>query len=325
MNPVFELCYSATAGLRLADEWVWCGSALRGADGIHLYASCWSKRYPMFEGYILNSRIVHAFSPTPEGSYRVVDDIVPFRGGKLRMAHNPTVLARNGRYYLYFIGSDCAGTPDVHDSEAICRIYQGIRIYLGVADSPAGPWRISEEPILSAAPGSWDAAIVTNPAPCFLPDGSVYLYYRSNTPKGLRLGLARAASPEGQYSRLLDHPVMDGINIEDPFVWHDGTKFHMLAKDMTGTLTGELHAGALFESGDGIDWNFAGKGYSRTLTDAADNQRHFGSFERPQLLFGPTGKPEYLFAAAADGPGGFRKARNTWNTCARILQKNKGD
>lgn len=325
MNPVFELCYSATAGLRLTDEWVWCGSALHGADGFHLYASSWSKRYPMFEGYILTSRIIHAFSPTPEGPYRVIDDVVPFPGGKLCMAHNPTVLAQNGRCYLYFIGTDRAGTPDIHDQEAIHNIYQGIRIYLGVADSPAGPWRISEEPILSPEPGSWDAALVTNPAPCFLPDGSVYLYYRSNTPKGLRLGLAYATSPEGQYRRLFDHPVMEEINVEDPFVWHDGKKFRMLAKDMTGTLTGELHAGALFESADGVDWNFAGKGYSRTLPDATGTRQHFGSFERPQLLFGPTGEPEYLFAATADGPGGFRKAQNTWNTCTRILQKNKGN
>ncbi len=37
-----------------------------------------------------------------------------------------------------------------------------------------------------------------------------------------------------------------------------------------------------------------------------------GSLERPFLLFdGDT--PTHLFAATADGPGGFHAAENTWN------------
>lgn len=39
-----------------------------------------------------------------------------------------------------------------------------------------------------------------------------------------------------------------------------------------------------------------------------------GSFERPQLLI-KNGVPTHLFAATADGPGGFHKAENTWNIC----------
>ncbi len=39
-----------------------------------------------------------------------------------------------------------------------------------------------------------------------------------------------------------------------------------------------------------------------------------GSFERPQLLV-KNGVPTHLFAATADGPGGFKRAENTWNMC----------
>ena len=38
-----------------------------------------------------------------------------------------------------------------------------------------------------------------------------------------------------------------------------------------------------------------------------------GSLERPQVLFDSEGRPRALFAAAADGPGGFQNASNTWN------------
>ena len=149
-------------------------------------------------------------------------------------------------------------------------------------------------------------------------DGRVYLYYRSNTPQGLRIGLATAESVTGEYKRYGDKPVMTGGDIEDPFVWHDGKVFRMVAKDMTGSLTGELHSGAGFLSADGIIWQYEGKVYSRSVVDDKGNITCFGSLERPQLLFDDNGKPQYLFAAVADGPGGFRKAENTWNICLDI-------
>ena len=134
----------------------------------------------------------------------------------------------------------------------------------------------------------------------------------------LRIGLAEADTPAGPYRRKLNHPVLEGFNVEDPFVWHDGKRFRMLAKDMTGEITGELHAGAAFESNDGIDWRCLGKGYSRAIRNERNEEIHFGSLERPQLLLNEHGEPEYLFAAVADGPGGFRNAAHTWNICAGI-------
>jgi len=107
--------------------------------------------------------------------------------------------------------------------------------------------------------------VVTNPAPCILPDGRVYLYYRSNTPQGLRIGLAVADSPKGPYTRVHDDPILEGMNVEDPFAWYNGTQFEMLAKDMTGYITGEIHAGAHLHSSDGVKWIADGKGYSRNV------------------------------------------------------------
>ena len=87
----------------------------------------------------------------------------------------------------------------------------------------------------------------------------------------------------------------------------------MLAKDLNGKTTGEYHSGAHFVSDDGIHWDFAGKAYSRQVMTPDGGKITLGSLERPQLLFGKDGTPKALFAAMADGPGGFKNADNTWN------------
>ena len=56
------------SGYREPDKWVWCGSAVEEpGKGFHLYAARWRKDYPMLEGYVLFSEIVHTFSETLEG------------------------------------------------------------------------------------------------------------------------------------------------------------------------------------------------------------------------------------------------------------------
>ena len=175
-----------------------------------------------------------------------------------------------------------------------------------------------ERPILDVHPGYWDHELVTNPAPCVTPDGKIYLYYRSNAPEGTRLGLAVAASPEGPYVRVSNEPIMPNLHVEDPFTWHDGKMFRMLAKDQSGKHTGEYHAGVLLHSINGIDWIIDGKGYSRTMQTIDGKEITLGSLERPQLLFGDKGLPKCLFAATADGPGGFKNADNTWNTAIEL-------
>ena len=306
---------------RLDDHWVWCGSPVVDGDKVRLYASAWSKEYPMFEGYVLHSTIVLATADEIEGKYRLEKEIFPGKHSSLQMAHNPAVRYYNGKWYMFFIASPAMDGCDVNNPDHINSVYSKIAIYLAEASAPAGPWVLREKPILESRPGKWDASIVTNPAPCILDDGRVFLYYRSNTPQGLRIGLAVAQNVDSEFERYGDEPVLSGADVEDPFVWHDGKKFGMVAKDMTGNLTGELHSGAKFVSDDGINWRCEGKAYSRTVSDRSGNVTTFGSLERPQLLFDADGNPEYLFAAVADGPGGFRKAANTWNICLDIKQK----
>lgn len=312
------------SGFKMNDYWVWCGSVIEEAEkGFHMYAARWPKNYPMFEGYIYLSEIVRAWSPNMEGPYEFVEKILPSGNPNQwcgRMVHNPTVLKYQDKYLLYFIGSTYdQATPLPHELEENKHIqsdiYKHIQIGLAIADSPVGPWKTIDKPILQARPEQWDGNVVTNPAPCIHPDGRIFLYYRSNTPDGLRIGLAVAESPEGPYKRIQNEPVMQEINIEDPFVWHNGHCFEMIAKDMTGKITGEYHSGAHFLSDDGINWQASKQpqAYSKAITYSDGTTTTLGCLERPQLLFDRDGIPKCMFAAAADGSGGFHNAQNTWN------------
>jgi hypothetical protein len=319
------------SGFRMDGYWVWCGSVIRGEDGrYHMFASRWAKSLPMFAGYILCSEIVRAVSDTPGGPYRFVEKVLPKSAPAnwdARMAHNPSIHKWGDTYLLYYIGTTFRGPiPVAADAagKAQCEeSYANIRIGLATSKSLKGPWKTLPRPILEPRPGKWDAQIVTNPAPCVTGDGKVLLLYRSNTPQGLRLGAAMAERFDAPYERLSDGPVIletNGNFVEDPFVWWAEDHYEMLAKDMLGGITGEVHAGAHFRSEDALHWTPVDppKAYSRRVTFEGGEARQLGCLERPQLLFNGQGEPICLFAAAADGPGGFHNASNTWNIAIPI-------
>jgi hypothetical protein len=314
------------AGFRMDGYWVWCGSVIAGDDGrYYMFASRWPRTLPMFYGYILSSEIVRAVSDTPCGPYRFLETVLPQgsqEGWDGRMAHNPSIHKCGDTYLLYYIGATYTG-PIRHDSPEACQAqcdecYSTICIGLATSRSLAGPWKTRSRPILEPRPGKWDCTVVTNPAPCVRDDGKVVLFYRSNTPEGLRIGVAGADSFEGPYRRLSDDPVLrfeGGDYVEDPYVWWAEDHYEMLAKDMLGGITGELHAGAHFRSDDAIHWTPMDppKAYSRTVSFENGDMIQLGCLERPQLLFDKQNRPLCLFAAAGDGPGGFHQASNTWN------------
>ncbi len=322
-------------GFRMENYWVWCGSVIADQSGkYHMFASRWPKALPMFAGYIVTSEIVRAVADTPEGPYQYAETVLPCSSSDAwdgRMAHNPTIHKYGDTYFLYYIGSTYSGEIpggqiDPSQTAQCQESYSNIRIGLATAQSLEGPWTVLNHPILEPRPGKWDGTVVTNPAPCIHPDGRVLMFYRSNTPNGLRLGLAGADHPLGPYRRFSDDPVLrvSGDNhVEDPFVWWNNDHYEMLAKDIKGGLTSEVNAGAHFLSSDGLNWTLASppKAYSRTITYTDGETIELGSVERPQILFDTDGLPLCLFAATADGPGGFRQAINTWNMAIPLKHK----
>jgi hypothetical protein len=314
-------------GFRMDDYWVWCGSVVRGEDErYHMFAARWPKNLVFFDGYKVASEVVHAVSDTPEGPYEFQSVVLPDRGGEFwdgRMTHNPTIHRYGDKYLLFYIGATFDG-PRPSEQElrdGTTRIpnqcYSTIRIGLATADSVWGPWERPDAPCLDIRPGKWDGSVVTNPAPCIRPDGSILLYYRSNTPNGLRLGCACAASLGAPFERLSDEPVLTFPGdefVEDPCVWHNGDHYELIAKDIKGGICGEVHAGIHARSDDGLAWTLCDppKAYSRSIRWDDGTVTNQGCVERPQLLF-HDGVPTHLFAATGDGPGGFRNCDRSWN------------
>lgn len=309
-------------GFRMEDYWVWCGSAIRGEDGrYHLFASRWPKRYPFYNGYVCYSEIVRAVADDPLGPYQFEEVVLGHRdlsfwdGGR---THNPTIHKFGERYCLFYEGLTFPeGRPSDEAIHAPPRMHGGTypAIGLATATSVYGPWTRLDAPILTQRDGEWDREIVNNPAVCRLPSGRVLLYYRSY---GMKLGVAGADRPEGPYLRLLDGPLaaLAPHAMEDMFVWWNGERLEMLAKDCTpgGTLTGEKGAGLHATSDDGLEWRLSDpvKAYTRRITWDDGSVTTQGCLERVQLLI-EENRPRALFAATGDGPGGFDSCTSTWN------------
>jgi hypothetical protein len=317
-------------GFKMEEYWIWGGSAIKGTDGqYHLFASRWPKQYPFNQGYVYHSEVVHAVSDLPEGPYAFKGVALPRRSGYWdgKMTHNPTIQQWGDTYYLFYIGSTYEGeSPDADSLRNIRKIYKkpaykNIRIGVAQSTSLDGPWERLDTPILAPQPNGFDSVVVTNPAPYINEDGSVDLIYRTHIRgTGNRLAYARAEQPLGPYRRVLQAPISTAI-VEDPFIWKQDSTYYILAKDMEGTITGEKHAGVFLTANDLTQWSLAEqpKAFSRKVQWSDGTQTVQGSFERPQLLI-QHGKPTHLFAATADGPGGFRNANHTWNMVIPLKQ-----
>lgn len=321
----------ADGGFAQPEYHVWCGSVVRGEDGLyHMFASRWPRGLPFDPHWITNSEIVRAVSKTPAGPYEFQEVVLAPRGAEFwdgRMTHNPTIhRAPDGTYLLFYTGTTYSGpaptpqNPEDGWTPLVIAAHRGQRIGLATAPSPAGPWTRRDAPILEPRPGKWDGLITTNPAACVLPDGRILLIYKSIGYRGdlLRLGVAMAQHYDAPFERLQDEPILrfdaSGDHVEDPYLWNspDGG-LEMIMKDMRGGLGGEARGGVHARSQDGIHWQLSQppQAYSRTVQWQDGQSTTFEYLERPQLLL-EEGRPTHLFVAvstvAGHGPG--TRARN---------------
>lgn len=325
-------------GLRLEGYWVWCGSVIEGEDGrFHMFASRWPKSLPFHPGWLVASEVVRAVSDTPEGPYSFQEVVLPARGAEYWdgcSTHNPHITRQGGQYVLYYMGSTsplpaaAGGEPLELGDPRVIVARANKRIGIAIADSITGPWKRLEAPIMPTRPGRFDSFLTSNPAPCVHEDGSVLLIYKARRYEGnahgrMTIGVAGADHYAGPYRVLREGPVFpEHFHLEDPFVWKTEQGYELIAKDMDGNLCGEKHGGIHACSADGLDWKLMEKprAYSRTIVWEDGSVRTMGSFERPFLLF-RQGRPTHLFAATADGPGGFDRASHTWNMVIPLAEE----
>lgn len=306
------------SGLQRPGYTIWGSSVIRGEDGkYHMFASSWIAGHPL-SSWATNSTIVHAVSETPEGPFHYLAEALPPRGEGHwdgSMTHNPTIHRHEDTFILFYTGSfhTCSGDFDRNMYEALAHK----RIGIATSKSVYGPWTRYDEPILQPRENKWDAFITSNPAPCIEPDGGVLLIYKSWTVHAQDpcrsqgrykvnqlLGVARADHYLGQYRRVreerLFHDSPLPFNSEDPYVWRQDGRYHMLAKifGAGAEMIGEANAGYYATSDDGVEWTIdrSGAAYSRTVTWEDGSSDTFERVERAQVLV-EEGKPTHVYFA----------------------------
>lgn len=330
------------AGFAMQDYWVWCGSVIKGEDGVyHMFASRWSKENPFHPSWMLFSEVVRAESKNVEGPYEFKEVVLPARGAQYwdgRATHNPSITKVGDEYVLFYMGSTHPfADPNSPDQIALSSHYATVgrankRIGVATSKSLKGPWIRKESPVIPIKPNTFYSFLTSNPAPLIRKDGSVLVVFKGRRygdkfpfQSAQKIGIAYAKSIHDPFVVLNDDmPLTFGntnSEFEDPFLWEDEKGLHLLMKDMGSRVTGEHHAGVLFHSQNGIDWTLDAqpKAYSRTLKFDDGSGRKMGQLERPFVYF-ENGKPICMFFATMDGPGGFDKGTRSWNIAVPISQ-----
>ncbi|EMI43505.1 hypothetical protein RRSWK_04026 [Rhodopirellula sp. SWK7] len=293
------------------DFYIWGASMIQDGNGVsHLLYSRWP-RHMGHNAWVTHSEIAHAVADNPLGPYRHVDMALPNRGEHFwdgLCTHNPTVHSFNGKYYLYYMGN----TGDGKVMQSLNWIHRNNqRIGVAVADSPSGPWKRFDKPLIDVSddPDAPDAAVTSNPSICRRSDGTFVLVYKAVGKKHSPPGygpvvhmVATSESPTGPFVKH-DAPIFvregDRFPGEDPYIWSQGHKLWAILKDNHGAFTDAGQSLVLFESLDGFDWKLAKHPLVSTLDvtwehKGLQNLRHL---ERPQLWF-EGGIPKVLFCAA---------------------------
>ncbi len=329
----------------MRDYWTWDGSVIKGEDGrYHMFASRWPKRFPMHPGWLFLSEIVRATSNTIEGPYEFEEVVLPARDKSFfdgRMTHNPSIRKVGDTYLLYYIGVtygvDLPESPEdipletTSSTDPWCReIWLNKRIGLATSKSLEGPWIRSNQPVLEPRPEKWDRGTTSNPSPFVMPDGSVYMAYKSSyVTEGTKLapfnvGIVRADNWQSPFERLTDGPALNlpdnACYVEDPFLWFQDGYFHLIMKDIRGQISGEDGCGIYAYSKDAIDWTIGSppQAYDRDLLWDDGQNEHVGQFERPQLLFNETGNATHMLAATAYSAGDLQDVTDSWVTIVPI-------
>lgn len=294
---------------------VWGAAPIYDDEGkVHVYFSIWK------EGghWLTDSKIAHAVADHPEGPYQVLGTILKGRGQGYWDAdsiHNPSVYRVDGKYVLLYIGNNVSKQEKWRKKAPAANTQ---RIGMAVSDSPYGPWKRSEKPVVdvSGDPQAWDGYCTVNPSFLKHPNGEYWIYYRAwdrRNDDRRKTGVAMAKSLQGPYVKYKHNPVIDfpekGGQSEDPFMFYYRGKFHTLIRDMGNY---DWLGGLYLQSDDGLSWSDYQRGYYQgsTYLPISDKKR----FERVQLLF-KNGEPEYMFNAVE---------RDDGSTNAAVLKINPG-
>lgn len=308
-----------------ADWYTWCGSVVQGPDGqYHLFYARWPRATGM-SGWLVFSEIAHATAPAPQGPYHFKNLALPSRGKfdwNRLTAHNPDIVFVDGRWFLFHIGT----FGEASEEKLLGRAKSGVkdpvflairnnqRTGLATADSPDGPWKVTDHPVVE--PGGCIIRVAVNPAVCKRPEGDWLMILKGDRPGSDPPGPARpggmgfirnqavalAKSPEGPF-KVTDQPVIGDLDTEDACIWRDTKRqryyaaYHSTGKSAPAGLEGQFIG--MLTSDDGLHWQRAAQPIitPKELRFDDGSVLKAGRMERPFVLTDAAGQPTHLFVA----------------------------
>lgn len=290
-----SLADSGSYILETSEYTVWGCAPIYDDEGkVHVYFSTWQNG-----GYWLtDSKIAHAVADDPEGPYEILGTILEGRGEDYWDAHtihNPSIYRVDGKYVLLYIGNDTTKQDNWRERAKAANTQ---RVGMAISDSPYGPWKRFDSPIIDVAQDSmaWDGYCTVNPTFLKHPKGEYWVYYRAwdrRNDDRRKTGVAMAKNLEGPYVKYEGNPVIDfpeyGGQTEDPYCFYYKNKFHCLIRDM-GNF--DWVSNLYLESDDGLNWGPYQLGHQKGSHYFPVSEK--SRYERVQVLF-KDGEPEYLF------------------------------
>ncbi len=327
-----------TVAFKMPGKYLWDASIIKAEGRYWLFCSMWDYDLGFGWNWLYHSKVVLAVSDKPEGPYEFVKVVLERRGPKYfdgMNTHNPNIKYHDGKFYLYYMGCTYDHEPPHHMDEITDQMINDTwnrkRIGLAISDKVDGDYIRMDEPILDPREGHWDETITTNPSVSIKPDGKSYMLYKSKRwgdvvhgSEPLQVGVAVSDKPEGPYERYSEDPILhfEGYSLEDPFVWYSEKKGHFCAllKDCNGNISGDWGNLVYAESDDFKNFELAEDPcvIERTVTWEDGSRSKQCNVERPSILFGEDGEPEYLFDASGTGDNPFWFKGETYIICTKL-------
>lgn len=315
--------------------YVWGASPIRAADGTyHIYYAQWPRKEG-FDSWTTYGEVLHAVAPKLDGPYVFHDVALGARGNQFwdgESVYNPTVHFFNGKYYLYYTGTTGKNRKSYWEHR------NNQRIGVAVSDSPNGPWKRFDKPMIDVSPerDAPDSLMTANPAITQMPDGKYLMVFKGVGKKNpLPFGgpvvhlVAIGDDPaDGSTFKKLMKPIFVPkkgnyfFPAEDSYVWCEDGHFYAVVKDVHGTFTPtKIPALVIFHSADGKEWTPTDKPFFTTTRIAMKDgtEMRLTNLERPQLFL-ENGKP-VMFFFAGRVPRRHGIPNSTFNIHIRLNEK----